>query len=277
MKRAWFAILALTVQAGLLVAVLFSASAVAQEDDIEAAIGQSRSGATIRELQAQANAQPPKTDDQHELAIFYHKRGVANIRLGNYARAVEDLRLALENNQPNRLTPEGWGDRIRIQSDLANAYSSRGDWFAQIDLWNRMAQEYQQSDLFYYYNVQLRLMSAYSVLGQWAEADKARQEADATLPRLRSTRGWATRGSTILSSYNQVTAGYFWRQGNYLEAERRLRASVEWAEKSLDLQQRIRPKGDQWIRTIVDGLRYKKISLANNRYSRPWHRPDPGG
>jgi hypothetical protein len=58
--------------------ILFSANVLAQEDDIDAAIEQSRSSSSVRELQAQASTAPPKTDDQHELAIFYHNRGVAN-------------------------------------------------------------------------------------------------------------------------------------------------------------------------------------------------------
>ena len=73
--------------AGLLT-VLLSGMALAQEDDIEVAIGESRSSAAIRELQAQAKAELPRTDDRHEIAIFYHQRGWANFRLGNYDRAV---------------------------------------------------------------------------------------------------------------------------------------------------------------------------------------------
>lgn len=94
-----------------LLAVLMSVDAIAQvddiDDDIEEMIEQNRSASSVRELQAQVNAEPPKTDDKHELAIFYHKRGMANRRLGRYARAIDDLRLALENNQPNRPTPDG--------------------------------------------------------------------------------------------------------------------------------------------------------------------------
>jgi hypothetical protein len=45
----------------MLVALWFPVNAPAQEEDIEAAIGQSRSGATMRESQAQASAEPPKT------------------------------------------------------------------------------------------------------------------------------------------------------------------------------------------------------------------------
>ena len=63
--------------AGVL-SVLLSVNVLAQEDTIEAAISQSGSSAAIRELQAQANAELPKTDDRQEIAIFYHKRGTVS-------------------------------------------------------------------------------------------------------------------------------------------------------------------------------------------------------
>ena len=247
--------------AGLLT-VLLSGMALAQEDDIEVAIGESRSSAAIRELQAQAKAELPRTDDRHEIAIFYHQRGWANFRLGNYDRAVDDLRLALENNQPNRLTPQQWGDRWRIQNDLAHAYRARGDWFSEIDLMNRMAQQYRQSNLFQYHVAQLGLMRSYGVLGYWAEAEKARQEADATLSRLRSTQGWERIGFSALDENSRFTALFFERQGDYAEAERRYRAGLEWAEKNLELNQRIQGKEHQSTRAAAIHLRSAKISLG---------------
>jgi CHAT domain-containing protein len=62
--------------AGLL-AGLLSVAAGAQEDDVDFAIEQSLTSATISELRALANAEAPKTTDKHELAIFYHKRVLA--------------------------------------------------------------------------------------------------------------------------------------------------------------------------------------------------------
>src|SRR5688572_2151745 len=153
MRRASLAGLALSVQLGL-PGMMFPLPAIAQEDQIETAIGESRAGATSRELEAQASAQPPRTDDRHELAIFHHKRGTANYRLGNYSRAVEDLRFTLENTQPNRPTPGDWGQRWRIQNDLANAYRARGDWFSEIELWQDAAREYAQSNLYYFHFAQ---------------------------------------------------------------------------------------------------------------------------
>jgi len=262
MTRGWLNLLALAAGAGLLLAVLFPIRALAQEEDIEAAIEQSRSGGSVRELQAQVNAQPPKTSDRHELAIFYHKRGYANFRLGNYSRAVDDLRLALENNQPNRLVPDEWGDRWRIQLDLASAYQSRGDRFSHIDFLNGLAMEYRQSEIFRYYWAQLQLMYAYVNLGQWADADKARQEAEETLLRLRSTRRWAGLEIYAMRSHSYHTAAIFNRQGNYLEAERSYRVSLEWAEKLFDVRQRTLPKGHQAVRSDFQVLGSTKRALA---------------
>ena len=264
MKNIWVAMLIRPLRAGLLI-VSISMSAFAQEEDIAAAIEQSRSGAANRELQAQAGAEAPKTDDKHEIAVFYHKRGMANHRLGNYARAIDDLRLALENNQPNRLTPEQWGSRRRIQNDLGNAYGARSDWSAAIDLLVSVAQEYSQSNLFSYHFAQLRLMSAYGILGQWAEADKVLKDTEATLLRLRNTRDWAGRlGFNALDRHNQHTALYFGRQGNYPEAERRYRISLESAEKYLDTVQRTHERGHQRMRIAVGNVRQAKINLADN-------------
>ena len=268
MRRPLGQFLAVVAGAGFLVAAGFAGHSLAQDDQVELAIGQSRSGATSRELQAQATAEPPKTDDRHELAIFYHKRGMASHRLGNYSRAIEDLRLALENNQPNRPTPGEWGHRWRIQNDLANAYGERGDRFAEIDVWKEAAREYPESDLFVYHFAQLRLMRAYSVLGRWAEADHARDQAERTLPRLKETRAWNTQGNNALDNHNRDTAGVFSRQGNHQEAERRYRASLEWAGKYADATERAHGTADQRNRIAVGNLRIAKTNLADNLSTR---------
>ena len=123
-----------------------------------------------------------------------------------------------------------------------------------------MAQESRQSDLFGYHFAQLRLMSAYNVLGQWAEADKAREEAEATLPKLRNTQGWARGGFNALDLHSRFTARFFSRQGNYAEAERRFRAGLQWAEKFLDVAQPRYEKAQK--RIAVDNLRRAKTSLG---------------
>ena len=224
--------------------VLLPKTGWAQETDIDAAITESRSGASMRELQAQAGAQPPKTDDRRELAIFYHKRGIANQRLGNYSRAVEDLRVALENSQTKQ-TADDWGYRWRVQNDLGSVYMSRGDWFSAIDLWKQTGLEYEKSNFYLYHYSQLELMNGYGHLGMWADADAARREADATLEKLRAFKNWPLYGLNALDRNNYHTALFFLRQGNRAEGERRMRASLDWAGKYVEATRKAFPEGHQ--------------------------------
>src|SRR5262245_1773778 len=84
-------------RAGVL--VLLSHGALGQEEDLDVAAGAYESRAAISELRAQAAAAAPNANDPKELAVFYHKRGVARHRLGNYEKAAEDLRQAYANSQ----------------------------------------------------------------------------------------------------------------------------------------------------------------------------------
>ena len=227
-RMSWYALIA----AGAIIG-LSTPRTWAQEADIEAAITESRSGASIRELQAQAGAQPPKTNDKLALAIFHHKRGVANHRLGNYSPAVEDLRAALEHSQSKR-TADDWGYRWRVQNDLGGAYMSRGDWFSAIDLWKQTSQEYEKTNYYLYHYSQLELMNGYGRLGLWVDADTARREADATLEKLRSLKSWSLYGLNALDRNNYHAALFFLRQGNQAEGERRMRASLDWAGKYVE-------------------------------------------
>jgi CHAT domain-containing protein len=212
---------------------IFAADAFAQEADPED--GEESvpvSSAARRELQSQAAAEAPKTADRETLAVFHHQRGVAHQRLGNYVRSIEDLRIALEHSSPK--TEDGWGARFRIQGDLGIAYKGRGDRFGEIEHWQAVAQEYRGSNRLHYFNAQLHLVDVHSQVGQWPEAERARAEADALLPKLRNTRGWANQEFSVLAQHARFTGLYFERQGNHREAERRLRASLPAADRNVE-------------------------------------------
>jgi len=264
MTRGWLNLLALATGAGLLVAVWFPVNALAQEEDIEAALGQSRSGATMRELQAQASAEPPKTNDPHELAVFHHKRGMANYRLGDYSRAIEDLRLALENNQPDRRMPDGWGERWRIQFDLGLAIGQRGAQFEAIEHWKAMSREYQQRNWFLYHTAQLNLASAHIFLAQFREADAVLQEANNTVPYLRNLKLWARFGAFHLSYNATVNALFLEWQGRHAEAERRRRSALDDAQKNIENLSRAFPQDHLFVRNAISGIGWAKVNLANN-------------
>jgi CHAT domain-containing protein len=243
-----------------LLAVLVSVKATAQEDDIDAL---SRGGpSSAKELQMQAAAEPPKTDDNQELCVFYHKRGIANQRLGNYQRAVEDLRLALANNRPSALAPLGWGERWRIQQSLGISLAARGDRFAVIDYLKSVAQESQQSQLFQVFFANRSLAIAYLVLGDFAEADGALKQANDTLVQLRNTSLWARWGYNFLDRNSTTNAEFAMRQGNHAEAERLLRFALENAQKHLERMSSLFPQGHQDIRFAIGNVATDKVELA---------------
>jgi CHAT domain-containing protein len=249
--------------AAVALALLCAGRAPAQDDNIETAIATSRSNATTRELRTQTEAAPPQTKDKHELAIFYHRRGAAHQRLGNYDRAIEDLKLALANHQPGRSAPQQIGDRWRIQNDLGNALEARGDLFAALEFWNRVAQESRQGNQFHYHLANLRIMTAHSLLARWVDADQARAEAEAALTRLRASPEWVRWGYNALDLHNRFIGDYLGRQGNNAAAERAYRASLDAAEKHRVFVQRTFATEHQETRIALGNVRVAKTNLGD--------------
>ena len=62
-------------------------------------------------------------------------------------------------------------------------------------------------------------MSPYGALGQHRNANKAREEAEATLSRVSGAKQWATLGVNAVQTSNRYIAELLSRQGNYPEAE----------------------------------------------------------
>jgi CHAT domain-containing protein len=199
------------------------------DDDLNELIEQNLSGAAVRQLQEQAKAQPPNTTDRSELAIFYHGRGMANVRLGNYLLASADLRLALDNapaGNQQRVIADGWGSRVAIQNALGESVERNGDWITAAELWAAMALERQRGNVFAYHRALLGLVVTNTVLGRWTEADKALQAAETTV-RLLPNRPQLAQSRF---RHGTVVAAAYARQGNYREAERNNRASLASAE-----------------------------------------------
>lgn len=242
---------------------MLAADTVAQDNHPDAAIEAGRSGAATREQQAAADAAPPATDDKHQLTLFHHRRGIARTRIGDYAGAVADLHLALENHQRGKPAVQQIGDRWRIQNDLGNAYEARGDWFGAIGHWTRVAGETQKSDPQHHHFAQLHLFLAHSQLRHWSLADRAREDAEAALTRMRATPLWARWGNNSLNQHHRQLAGHFLRLGNYAEAERHQRASLDAAEKHLETAQRAFTNEHQEMRIAVGNVRAAKTALGD--------------
>ena len=223
--------------------------ACAQSVDVDSAFDESISAEMATELRSQADAETPQADNRQELGVFYHKRGVANLRLGDYSRAVQDLQLALGNSTKD--APQEWGRRWRIQGDLGEALRYSGDLLTAIEYQHGVAREYEKSNLGHYFTAQSRLVSSYAELGEFASAEKALQEVNRTLPRLRNLANWSDVSANRLFVHSNVNAYFLEKQGKFADAERHYRLALDAAAKEVDFVNRSYPKGDQRIRVAA--------------------------
>ncbi|MCX7167473.1 MAG: CHAT domain-containing protein [Rhodocyclales bacterium] len=184
--------------------------------------------AAVAKLRAQAEAQPPDTRHEQELAIFYHRRGQANAVLGNAKQQIADLERALSYVFPSDLVKDGGiGDRRRITLDLIYAEIQGGSWIRGIELSTDLA----KSDRWGYgLSAERYLATAHSALYEMNAARKAAQDADARIARLRSTYIWPTLGQ-MFEMESHLSHGLLLNaEGNNEESERRLRKALELSE-----------------------------------------------
>jgi CHAT domain-containing protein len=236
-----------------------SASLLAQDEAPEAA-----RHVLAPELKTALDSAPPATDDKQELSIYFHRRGIAHRRLGNSAQAAEDLKRALEHNQPDRLAPAGWGDRWRIQNDLKAAYEERGDHFAAIALLESVAREWAGRNEYRHYYARLFTTIPYRSLGMWAEADRAYQQATELIPVLRQTRNWSGYHEfNVRDLHAAWRAIHLYTMGQYREAEQMLRAALRDAEQYLRVVSNAERPGSQNIRIASDNVTGRKRWLSS--------------
>ena len=235
--------------------------ALAQQDDFETVIEESRSGAATKALRVQTAQEPPKTSDPQELSVFYHKRGMAFSRLGDYAHSIEDLRLALAATPTNRATPDGWGNRWRIQADMGSALSRRGLSMSALDHWKAVAQEYE-NQIAYNFAVKSQVVLLGLTLGDHVTAEGARQEVKQMVLELRGGQDWGRWGPNRMEIISNLEAQFASAQGNHTEAERFRKQQLEYAEKALILARNAHPAGHQNVRVALAAVSNAKVTLA---------------
>lgn len=219
-------------------------------------------------LQAQADAPLPASSDKQDLCIYFHRRGVARMQLGRYPEALQDLRSALANNQPNRLAPDNWGERYRIQSDLASALRYNNELFELVAHWKQVAAEYAQSNPYNVYFAHGHLSSALVALGDFTGAGQAIADANKLIPILSNTRSWATSRASTLGPNASLNAGLLEREGRLQEAERYRRMALDFANEDVTLKNRILPPGHQSLRVAKSNLAWSKGFLSTLMGSR---------
>jgi len=235
----------------------------AQDSDLSTELRGGLSSAARADLQAQAISVTPTGVDKQELCLFYHKRGMANYRLGNYANAVDDLRAALLNNRAGAVTALQWGDRWGIQGDLHSALTASGDWLGAVQHWRSASREYEHGSPNRYHVSLLLFANSSAVLGNFSDAAAAIREADRTLARLRNTPNWSFWSAYHLYYDSHAKAYLANREGNLAEAERLYKLALDHAEKELELYRRRFPPDHQVTRKAERRRGNSKVALAS--------------
>ena len=219
----------------------------------------------LADLERQVSLPLPETSDLHEQCVFYHKRGMANSRLGRYDRAISDLKQALVLNQPSRLAPNNWGDRWRIQTALAASLSASGDYAAQIEHLKSVGAEWMQRYPRYDFDTQLDLVGPYVSLGMLREAEESFHRATELLPGFRNLREWEQKGHkyNVMDRYSSVSAWLMELRGNYVEAERLRRAALDNSRQYLPVRLRIDNRDSEEIRVAQRNLTSRTYQLAS--------------
>jgi len=221
--------------AAVAVLILFASGISSAQEDArsDTAYSQNKDKELLAEQEKQASLAAPATDDPQELCIHFHKRGIANSRLGRYDQSVRDLKQALSLNQPNRLSLNNWCERWRIQFDLSKTFLASGDRFAQIEHLKSVADELRQTNSRRYFFSQLHMFSAYVSLNMLKEAAETFRRASDVLPEVKSRRDWNSEQYDVMEGYNGVAARLQELNGNHVEGERSRRAALSNAKQYL--------------------------------------------
>ena len=247
----------------VLLIVLATGTSSAQEDvGSDTAFSQNKE--LLAEQERQVNLPAPATADPQELCIYFHKRGIANSRLGRYDQAIGDLKKALSLNQPSRLSPNKWCDRWRVQSDLSGTFGASGDHFARIEHLKTVAAELRQTHSRRYFFSQLQMINPYVYLGMIKEADEAFRHATEILDEVKLRRDWATEQYNVMDVYNRFSAWLQELRGNRVEAERFRRAALGNAKQYLAINLRQFDTDSQLVRISRGGVTNTTRQLASN-------------
>ena len=188
--------------------------------------------AAVEKLRAIADSQPPainptETDvrARHEVAIFYHRRARASAELGRSRQRIADLDKALANVWGGAVQSEGEsiGDPGAIIIELYGAELTGGNRLRAIDLAKKLTNSLDGFLLISW----ATLAEIYSGLGNMPDATDAIRMVDGALVYLNRSPSYsyfqyAWKGLVERSHGVLLTS-----QGNFGEAERQLRASVE--------------------------------------------------
>jgi CHAT domain-containing protein len=160
---------------------------------------------------ADADADPPSTQNENLLAQFYFRRGQARLLMGRNREALSDAEMAIQH--------AGNSDPERYEALLSSAYSSLGDNRHVIELNLMLAQKYGSVQRGKNFAINRRLIQSYLGLGDIATAEIYNKKSQTLLNEAKSWKNFNTHGS-YFGGYTQDGNGrVLAAKGLYRDAE----------------------------------------------------------
>ena len=205
-------------------------------EDILAVLEQYKPDPTaVEKLRAAAMAEPPVTNKPQELAVFYHKRAIANRLIANIRQEISDLNNALEYvSDGTKSRRGGISTRKDILYELADEERFYGNRLRSLDLYKRVIQIARSSLAAW-----AGLSNVQASFGDMQSARETMREADIVFAKLGTSRNWPTFEHYWKVFIEWGHGDLLTWEGNFGEAERRYRRAVE--ESELDYQARKAP------------------------------------
>jgi CHAT domain-containing protein len=185
--------------------------------DITAILDQQKPDpARIAKLQAEAEAAPPQQADDGQFAQFYYQRAQARSDLGRIHDAVADVELAIEHGRKQST------DVFRMQQFLLAEFNvgGLGDLKRAQQLLIDLALEYDRDGTRYYlFSIYRHTVNALIAMG---DLSRAKEFVDKNIALLEEAPAWPQfqqRGSAFTADVELSKGVYFYRRGQYREAE----------------------------------------------------------
>jgi CHAT domain-containing protein len=147
---------------------------------------------------ADADADPPSTQNKNLLAEFYFRRAQARSLTGRSREAISDAEMAIRQ--------AGTSDTERYEAFISNAYSSLGDHKRVIEINLTLAKRYGSAQKGKNFSFNLRLIQSYLALGDIAAAEIYDKKSQTLLNETKGWKNFSTHGS-FFGGYTQSGHG----------------------------------------------------------------------
>lgn len=201
---------------------------------------------------AEADAEPPASEDRQALFNFYWKRGLAAQSVGRQAQEISDLRKAAEYGE------KGTADNVRLLRNLASAETGGGNLLSAVRNAEEAWRQTPKKQLGQLLAAEQLLIHQYVILGDFASAKRQLREAEASFTRLQSAPGWGRQGENWSALIERARATIFRSEGRYAAEEDAYRKALRHIERHIQKVQNEAPPGETEQKTEQSSLESNK-------------------